>query len=53
MYLLGYIPENNSLYLGDKELNVVSFGLQLSVLEYQTGEKFNSILSISWTKKNC
>jgi len=36
MYLLGYIPENNSLYLGDKELNVVSFGLQLSVLEYQT-----------------
>nr|CAG4642317.1 EOG090X01FO [Evadne anonyx] len=36
MYLLGYIPENNSLYLGDKELNVVSFGLLLSVLEYQT-----------------
>nr|CAG4638264.1 EOG090X01FO [Cyclestheria hislopi] len=36
MYLLGYIPKDNRLYLGDKELNVVSFGLQLSVLEYQT-----------------
>nr|CAG4640646.1 EOG090X01FO [Eulimnadia texana] len=36
MYLLGYIPKENSLYLGDKELNVVSYRLQLSVLEYQT-----------------
>lgn len=36
MYLLGYIPKDNRLYLGDKELNVVSFSLLLSVLEYQT-----------------
>lgn len=36
MYLLGYIPTDNRLYLGDKELNVVSFQLLLSVLEYQT-----------------
>ena len=36
MYLLGYIPKENRLYLGDKELNVVSFSLLLSVLEYQT-----------------
>uniref|UniRef100_A0A1A9W071 Coatomer subunit beta' n=1 Tax=Glossina brevipalpis TaxID=37001 RepID=A0A1A9W071_9MUSC len=36
MYLLGYVPKDNRLYLGDKELNVVSFSLQLSVLEYQT-----------------
>merc|ERR1712025_1239013 len=36
MYLLGYIPQDNRLYLGDKELNVVSFQLLLSVLEYQT-----------------
>merc|ERR1711997_901462 len=35
-YLLGYIPDSNRLYLGDKELNVVSFQLLLSVLEYQT-----------------
>ena len=35
-YLLGYIPGDNRLYLGDKELNVVSFQLLLSVLEYQT-----------------
>jgi len=36
MYLLGYIPADSKLYLGDKELNVVSFELLLSVLEYQT-----------------
>jgi len=36
MYLLGYIPGDNRLYLGDKELSVVSFQLLLSVLEYQT-----------------
>ena len=34
MYLLGYIPGDNQLYLGDKELNIVSYNLQLSVLEY-------------------
>lgn len=36
MYLLGYIPNDNRLYLGDKELNIVGFSLLLSVLEYQT-----------------
>ena len=36
MYILGYIPKDNRLYLGDKDLNVVSFSLQLSILEYQT-----------------
>ena len=36
MYLLGYIPRDNRIYLGDKELNIVSYSLQLSVLEYQT-----------------
>lgn len=36
MYLLGYISNNNRIYLGDKELNVISYELQLSVLEYQT-----------------
>jgi len=36
MYLLGYIPTDNRLYLGDKELSVVSFQLLVSVLEYQT-----------------
>lgn len=36
LYLLGYIPAHNRLYLGDKELNVVSYSLLLSVLEYQT-----------------
>lgn len=36
MYLLGYIPKDNRLYLGDKDLNIVSYSLLLSVLEYQT-----------------
>ena len=36
MYLLGYQPKENRLYLGDKELNIISYSLQLSVLEYQT-----------------
>ena len=36
MYLLGYIPRDNRVYLGDKELNIVSYSLQLAVLEYQT-----------------
>lgn len=36
MYLLGYIPKDNRLYLTDKELNVVSYNLLVSVLEYQT-----------------
>ncbi|KAM9853533.1 uncharacterized protein ACBR49_004342 [Aulostomus maculatus] len=36
MYLLGYIPKNDRLYLGDKELNILSYSLLLSVMEYQT-----------------
>lgn len=36
MYLLGYVPKDNKLYMGDKELNVTSYALLLSVLEYQT-----------------
>ncbi|KAI4815324.1 hypothetical protein KUCAC02_005473, partial [Chaenocephalus aceratus] len=39
MYLLGYIPKDDRLYLGDKELNVISYALLLSVLEYQTAEQ--------------
>merc|ERR1712088_458641 len=39
MYLLGYIPGDNRLYLGDKELNVVSFQLLLSFLEKQGFKK--------------
>uniref|UniRef100_A0A146QJL8 Coatomer subunit beta' n=1 Tax=Fundulus heteroclitus TaxID=8078 RepID=A0A146QJL8_FUNHE len=36
MYLLGYIPKDDRLYLGDKELNIISYSLLLSVLEYET-----------------
>lgn len=36
LYLLGYIAKDNRVYLGDKELSVVSYELHLSVLDYQT-----------------
>lgn len=36
MYVLGYLPKDNRLYLADKELNIVSYSLLLPVLEYQT-----------------
>ncbi|OQV13837.1 Coatomer subunit beta' [Hypsibius exemplaris] len=36
LYLLGYIPKDNRIYLADKDLNVTSYLCLLSVLEYQT-----------------
>ena len=36
LYVLGYIPKDNRVYLGDKELGVISYSLRLAVLEYQT-----------------
>jgi len=36
LYLLGYIPKDNRVYACDKDHNVVSYKLLLSVLEYQT-----------------
>jgi coatomer subunit beta' len=36
MYLLGYIPAHNRIYLADKDLNVAGYTLALSVVEYQT-----------------
>lgn len=58
MYLLGYIPKDSRLYLGDKELNVVSYSLLLSVLEYQTAvmrgdfDTAHSVLpSIPWEQR--
>jgi coatomer subunit beta' len=50
MYLLGYIPNDNRVYLSDKELSVVSYSLLLTVLEYQTAvmrrnfDKANKVL---------
>jgi coatomer subunit beta' len=35
-YLLGYIPRDNRLYLVDKDVNVVSYAISLTVIEYQT-----------------
>lgn len=36
MYLLGYIPRDGRIYLADKDVNIVSYALSLSVVEYQT-----------------
>ena len=33
----GYLPKENRIYLGDKEMNVISYALLLSVMEYQVG----------------
>lgn len=35
-YLLGYIPRNGRVYLADKNVNVISYALSLSLVEYQT-----------------
>ncbi|KAJ1562877.1 Coatomer subunit beta' [Nowakowskiella sp. JEL0078] len=35
-YLLGYIPRDNRIFLTDKDLNVYSFTLPVSIIEYQT-----------------
>ncbi|KAH8856496.1 Coatomer subunit beta' [Schistosoma japonicum] len=36
MYLLGYLAKENRLFLGDRDLQIVSYTLLLSVLEYET-----------------
>ena len=36
LYLLGYVPAHNRVYLVDKDVNVYSYALSLSMVEYQT-----------------
>lgn len=36
LFLLGYIPAHNRVYLADKDVNVYSYALSLGVVEYQT-----------------
>ncbi|KAF7370716.1 Coatomer subunit beta' [Mycena sanguinolenta] len=36
LFLLGYIPAHNRVYLADKDMNVHSYSLSLGVVEYQT-----------------
>lgn len=36
MYLLGYLPQHNRIYVCDKEVNIAAYSLALSVIEYQT-----------------
>ncbi|KAF8733449.1 hypothetical protein AX14_003844 [Amanita brunnescens Koide BX004] len=36
LYLLGYIPAHNRVYLADKDLHIYGYALSLTVVEYQT-----------------
>lgn len=36
VFLLGYLPAHNRIYVADKDLNVSSYALSLTVVEYQT-----------------
>ncbi|KAF8121048.1 coatomer WD associated region-domain-containing protein [Boletus edulis] len=36
MYILGYIPAHNRVYLADKDMHIYTYALSLSVVEYQT-----------------
>jgi coatomer subunit beta' len=36
LYFLGYVPKENRVFLADKERNVISYQMHLSVIEYQT-----------------
>lgn len=36
MYLVGYIPAHNRVYVADKDLNLYGFTLSLAYVEYQT-----------------
>ena len=36
LYVLGYIPAHNRVYLADKDMNIYGYTLSLSVVEYQT-----------------
>lgn len=36
MYLLGYIPRDNRAFLADKDMNIFSYSVPLSMIEYQT-----------------
>lgn len=36
MYVLGYIQRDARIYIADKDVNLTSFALSISVLEYQT-----------------
>ena len=47
LYLLGYLPDVNRVFLADKELNIVSYALELSVLQYQECDG-NEVLKIKF-----
>jgi coatomer subunit beta' len=36
IYLLGYLPSHNRVYVADKDMNLYSYALSLTVVEYQT-----------------
>jgi len=52
MYVLGYLQKENRVYLTDKQHNIVSYQLLLSVLVYQTAivrRDFDTGSRLLWT----
>ena len=41
LYLLGYLPDVNRVFLADAELNVISYNVELSILQYQVPDSNN------------
>lgn len=36
IYLLGYLPAHNRIYVTNKDMNIMSYSLSLTVVEYQS-----------------
>lgn len=36
LYILGYLPGHNRVYLADKDMNIFNYVLSLALVEYQT-----------------
>lgn len=36
MYLLGFLPSQSRIYLADKDVNIYSYSLAVSLIDYQT-----------------
>jgi coatomer subunit beta' len=36
VYLLGYLPSHNRIYVADKDMGIYSYSLSLTVIEYQS-----------------
>jgi coatomer subunit beta' len=47
LYLLGYLPDVNRVFLADLELNVISYNVELSILQYQVLDSDNPTFNLN------